>query len=49
MFVTGKSKEKYLYGTIIIPDESDSKFRVWKSENSMIMAWLIRSILFKNQ
>lgn len=46
MFVTCKGKEEYLYRTMIVPNEVDSKFRVWKYENSiMIMSWLIRSMI----
>lgn len=47
MLVTGKDKEEYLHGTVMIPDETDSKFGVSKSENSMIMSQLIRSMLLK--
>lgn len=25
-----------------IPSETDANFRLWKSENSMILSWLIR-------
>lgn len=31
---------------MIIPASTNTKFSVWKSENSMIVSWLIRSIIF---
>lgn len=44
MFVIGRGKDDYLNGNITIPYSTDSRFRQWKSENSMIMSWLISSM-----
>lgn len=43
MFVVGRGKDDYLYGDVDIPLSTDPKFRQWRSENSMVMSWLISS------
>lgn len=42
MFITRKSKKRNTYMDSPIPSETDANFRLWKSENSMILSWLIR-------
>ena len=44
MFISGKSKDEYLIGEIEIPKKGDPKYRLWKSDNNMIMSWLINSM-----
>ncbi|KZV16024.1 hypothetical protein F511_14390 [Dorcoceras hygrometricum] len=44
MFVCGKGKEDYLSGALARPKDDDSKFKTWKSENNMVMSWLINSM-----
>ena len=44
MFICGKGKDEYLTGEITIPGNGDPKYRKWKTENHMIMSWLINSM-----
>lgn len=44
MFITRKSKKRNTYMDSPIPSETDANFRLWKSENSMILSWLIRPL-----
>lgn len=44
MFIVGRGKDDYLYETMTIPPPTDPRFRQWRSENSMIMSWLISSM-----
>lgn len=44
MFLCGKGKDDYLSGVAAPPKADDPKFRSWKSENSMVMSWLINSM-----
>lgn len=44
MFIVGRGKDDYLYGEITVPSSTDARFRQWRSENSMIMSWLISSM-----
>lgn len=44
MFIIGRGKDDYLYGDITVPSPTDPRFRQWRSENSMIMSWLISSM-----
>ena len=44
MFIYGKGKDDYLTGEVTIPDKNDPKFKVWKTENHMVMSWLINSM-----
>ena len=41
MFICGKGKDDYLTGEVAIPEKNDPKFRTWKTENHMVMSWLI--------
>ncbi|KAL6323004.1 hypothetical protein AAG906_023621 [Vitis piasezkii] len=34
-------KDDYLTGAVTAPPPEDPKFKTWKSENSMVMSWLI--------
>lgn len=44
MFVCGKMKNDYLTGVAAAPDKDDPKYRAWKSENNMVMSWLILTL-----
>ena len=44
MFICGKGKEEYLTGEMAIPERNNPKFRTWKTENHMVMSWLINSM-----
>ncbi|XP_073284992.1 uncharacterized protein [Primulina huaijiensis] len=44
MFICGKGKDEYLTGSITQPKSDDPKFKAWKTENNMVMSWLINSM-----
>ncbi|KAH9696724.1 reverse transcriptase Ty1/copia-type domain-containing protein [Citrus sinensis] len=44
MFICGKGKDDYLTSEAAMPEVSDPSFKRWKSENNMIMSWLINSM-----
>lgn len=44
MFVCGKMKNDYLTGVAAAPNKDDPKYRAWKSENNMVMSWLILTL-----
>lgn len=44
MFVCGKGKDDYLTGVTTAPKKEDSSFKTWKTENNMVMSWLINSM-----
>lgn len=44
MFIIGRGKDDYLYGNMQIPLVTDTLYRQWKTENAMIMSWLISSM-----
>ncbi|XP_020577062.1 uncharacterized protein LOC110022451 [Phalaenopsis equestris] len=44
MFVCGKGKDDYLSGDARAPMITDPSYKTWKSENNMVMAWLINSM-----
>ncbi|RVW90308.1 hypothetical protein CK203_036736 [Vitis vinifera] len=44
MFICGKSKDDHLTRAVTIPKKEDPTFKVWKSENNMVMSWLINSM-----
>lgn len=45
MFVCGKMKDDYLTGVAAAPNKDDPKYRARKSENNMVMSWLINSMV----
>lgn len=45
LFITGRGKKDYLSGKMVIPAETDAKFSTWEAENSMIMSWLLGSMI----
>ncbi|KAG5219081.1 Retrovirus-related polyprotein from transposon [Salix suchowensis] len=44
MFICGKGRDDYLTGEATMPGKEDPQFRNWKTENHMIMSWLINSM-----
>ena len=44
MYICGKGKDEYLTGEISILATTDFKYRTWKTENHMVMSWLINSM-----
>lgn len=44
MFIMGRGKDDYLYGNMQIPLSTDATYRQWKTDNAMIMSWLISSM-----
>ncbi|KAA8538921.1 hypothetical protein F0562_025613 [Nyssa sinensis] len=44
MFICGKGRDDYLTGVAAPPRKKDPKYRTWKSENNMVMSWLINSM-----
>ena len=44
LVIDGKGKLGYLNGEIQTPASTDAKYRQWRSENSMVTAWLINSM-----
>jgi len=47
MFIYRKGRDDYLTRDIIIPEKNDPMFRTWKTENHMVMSWLINSMTNK--
>ena len=45
MFISGRGKDDYLTGVATSPVIEDPTFKSWKAENSMVMSWLINSML----
>ncbi|XP_074323522.1 uncharacterized protein LOC141660440 [Apium graveolens] len=44
MFISGQDKDEYLTGDIQKPDSKDVEYRTWRSENNLVMSWLISSM-----
>lgn len=44
MFICDRGKDDYITSVIAAPPMEDSKYKVWKLENSMVMSWLIKSM-----
>ncbi|XP_024031772.1 uncharacterized protein LOC112094608 [Morus notabilis] len=44
MFISGKGRDDYLTGAVAPPDKSDTSYKLWRSENNMVMSWLISSM-----
>ncbi|KAL4564283.1 hypothetical protein LXL04_028343 [Taraxacum kok-saghyz] len=45
ILIGGKGKEEYLSSELVQPEEKNPTFKRWKSENSMVMSWLLNSML----
>ena len=44
MFICGKGRDDYITGVSMSPAKGDPDFKQWKTENSMVMSWLINSM-----
>ncbi|XP_039020537.1 uncharacterized protein LOC120152380 [Hibiscus syriacus] len=44
MFICGRGNGDYLKGVATKPSQDDEKFKIWNSENNMVMSWLINSM-----
>lgn len=44
IFVTGEGKEEYLTGATQPPVQDSANYRTWKTENNMVMSWLLNSM-----
>ncbi|KZV26926.1 hypothetical protein F511_41261 [Dorcoceras hygrometricum] len=44
LIIEGRGRLGYLTGDTREPEKGDPKWSSWKSENSMVMAWLINSM-----
>ena len=45
MAIDGRGKLGYLIGEESCPEATDPSFRKWRSENSLITAWLLNSMV----
>ena len=44
LFICGKGKDDYLTRDTTKPGDAELGFQAWKSENNMVMSWLINSM-----
>lgn len=44
MFITGRGKDEYLFSTTEPPKKDDKRFKVWNTENNLVMSWLINAM-----
>ncbi|XP_071727423.1 uncharacterized protein [Rutidosis leptorrhynchoides] len=44
IFVTRKGKDEYLTGDALPPAQDDPRYHTWKTENNMVMSWLLNSM-----
>jgi len=44
MFISGKGRDDYLTGAAVPPAKTDKQYKLWRSENNMVMSWLINSM-----
>ena len=44
MFIYGRGKDEYLTSAAVQPKKEDPKYKTWKTENNMVMSWLINSM-----
>ena len=44
MFINGKGRDDYLTGAVVQPNTSDANYKLWGSENNMVMSLLINSM-----
>ena len=43
MYISGKRKDDYLTGEIVSLKAEDPHPRLWKTENNVVMSWLVNS------
>lgn len=44
IYIKGKDKEDYLTGAIKPSTIDDPKYQKWKTENALVMGWLLNSM-----
>ena len=44
MYICGRGKDGHLTGEISTPETTDPKFRAWKTDDHLVMSWLINSM-----
>lgn len=44
IFVQGRGKEEYLTNEVEIPPRIDPRYKKWKTENAIVMGWLLGSM-----
>ncbi|XP_073046876.1 uncharacterized protein [Primulina eburnea] len=44
MFISGRGRDDYLTGVAVQPSHSDPTFKAWRTENNLVMSWLINSM-----
>ena len=47
MFICGQGKDDYLTGATPKPKTEDPKYKAWKTENNIVMSWLISSMTYE--
>ena len=43
LYIKGKGKAKFVTGDVEIPEKKEKGYKLWESENSKVMSWLINS------
>ena len=44
MFISGKGRDDYLTRETNPLEKTDPQYKIWKSENNMVISWLINSM-----
>lgn len=44
IYIKGIDKEEYMTGEMEIPSQCDPCYRKWKTENTIVMGWLLNSM-----
>lgn len=44
MFICGRGKDGHLTGEIAAPEPADPKYRAWRTDDHLVMSWLINSM-----
>ena len=44
IYIRGKDKDEYLTEGITKPAKEDAGYRKWKTENNLVMSWLLNSM-----
>ena len=44
MFITSRGNDEYLFSTTESPKKDDKRFKVWNTENNLVMSWLINAM-----
>lgn len=44
LYISGKYDEGYILEDMTIPSITDPKYRKWKTDNTIVMSWLLHSM-----